>query len=252
MRRASSRGIWIAVRRQSSGASRVPRDRVLVVKALRAHRLADPRVVFLVDGAARETGGRAGRSPRRAWAGSAAARPSGPTPPGVDGSEARSGQRREHRGMLGDGVRDALAAPQAGGDELVGVAAVGPRAGRADGFTAIAAALQQRLIRLTDGGERGSHLSGRGVDGVDAAAQPDRPAAVAGGPQLAIKALPLLGVRSALEDVGDERPGRVGRPAVMARPRAEWSGCWRARRRRVGRRRARRSRGPGRRRGRSP
>ena len=49
------------------------------------------------------------------------------------------GEGEEHARVLGDRGGDAFAADQAGGDELVGVGAVGLRAGRADGGAAVAA-----------------------------------------------------------------------------------------------------------------
>ena len=62
--------------------------------------------------------------------------------------EARRRQRHEHRRVLGDRVRDALAAAQAGGDQVVGVLAVALRARRADGLAAVPARLAQHAVRL--------------------------------------------------------------------------------------------------------
>ena len=61
--------------------------------------------------------------------------------PGVHRAEGRSGESREDCRMAGDAFRDALAAAQPGEDELVGVCAVGFRAGRADGRPPVAACL---------------------------------------------------------------------------------------------------------------
>ena len=75
---------------------RVPDHRLLVVKALRAQRLTQPRIVLRVDLAARQSHAHAGRPPRGAAAGSAAAGRS-LTRREWTAPEARRGQRHEHR-----------------------------------------------------------------------------------------------------------------------------------------------------------
>ena len=77
-------------------------------------------------------------------------------------------------GWRGDGLGDALAARQARADELPGVALVHRRAGRADGLAAVAARDVQHSPVLGGGVVDGGGLAGGQVDGVDAAAQPDR------------------------------------------------------------------------------
>ena len=99
-------------------------------------------------------------------------------PPGVDRAERRGGEGGEHARMRGDRLGDALAAGQARADELAGVALVDGRAGRADGFAAVAARDVQHAAGLGGGVVDRGGLAGGQVDGVDAAAQPDRVRAV--------------------------------------------------------------------------
>ena len=131
-------------------------------------------------------------------------------PPGMDRAERRCGEGGEHARVGGDGVGDALAAGQAGPDELAGVALVDGRAGRADRLAAVAAGDVQHAAgfgrgSVVDGGE----FAGGQVDRVDAAAQPDRVRAVPGRGELAF-------------------PGQEVRPsggAVGGRPRSR-AGVW--------------------------
>ena len=85
-------------------------------------------------------------------------------PPGVDRAERRRGERGEHARVRGDRLGDALAASEAGADELAGVALVDGRAGGADGLAAVAA---------RDGGlaVQGGEFAGGGVDHVGAGAE---------------------------------------------------------------------------------
>ena len=68
---------------------------------------------------------------------------------GVHDPERRRRQGRKDRRMPGHRFRDALAAAQAGGDEVVGVAAVALRARAAHGLTAVAARLPEDPVGLT-------------------------------------------------------------------------------------------------------
>src|SRR5215216_4990956 len=77
--------------------------------------------------------------------------------------------------------RDALAAAEAGGDQVPGVAAVGLGAGRADGCAAVAAGLERHAVRLVLGGVGLADLAGALVGLLDAAGQPHRVGA-GGGP----------------------------------------------------------------------
>jgi hypothetical protein len=71
--------------------------------------------------------------------------------------------------MAGDRRGDALAAGQAGPQELVGVGPVDLGTGRAAGGPAGAARLQQQPIRLLGRVEHSPGFPGVGVDVVDAA-----------------------------------------------------------------------------------
>jgi hypothetical protein len=80
--------------------------------------------------------------------------------------------------------RDALAASEAGGQELEAVGLVGGRARRADRGPSVAAGLEECGVRFPVGGVDRTDFSGRRVGVVDAAAQPHRVGAVAGGGDL--------------------------------------------------------------------
>jgi hypothetical protein len=86
--------------------------------------------------------------------------------------------------MAADRFGNALAASHAGRDELVGIGPVHLGTRRAAGGSAGAARLQQQPIRLPGRVVHGLCFPGLGVDVVDAADQPDRSLAVAGGPDL--------------------------------------------------------------------
>ena len=98
---------------------RVPEDGGFVVVALRVQRGAEGWVVL------------------RVVASAAAAAAAGPV---VDGAEGGGGEGGEDAGVLGDVSGRALAAAQAGRDEVVGVLAVDLGAGRAAGRAAVVAA----------------------------------------------------------------------------------------------------------------
>ncbi len=66
---------------------------------------------------------------------------------GVDGTEAGCGEGGEDGAVVGDGGGDALAAGEPGSDDLVGVAAVGGGAGRADRGATVAAVLVDDAVR---------------------------------------------------------------------------------------------------------
>src|SRR6266536_2867579 len=85
---------------------------------------------------------------------------------GVDGPEAGGGEGGEHARMPGHGLRDALAASQAGADDLLGVLLVDAGAGRADVLTAVTTGDQQDLAGFGVGVVHGLGLAGDTVDGV--------------------------------------------------------------------------------------
>ena len=132
-------------------------------------------------------------------------------------------------GWRGDGLGDALAAGQARADELPGVALVHRRAGRADGLAAVAAGDVEHSPVLGGGVVDRGGLAGGQVDGVDAAAQPDRVGAVAGGGELAFPGaevspgddLGVVGVAPGPEPV--RGPG--SRAAVAAMSAVTGSAC---------------------------
>ena len=88
---------------------------------------------------------------------------------GVHRSEAGCGEGGEHARMRGHGLGDALAAGQAGADDLPGVVLVDLGAGRADVLAAVAAGDQQHAAGFGVGVVHGAGLAGGAVDGVDAA-----------------------------------------------------------------------------------
>ena len=108
----------------------------------------------------------------------------------VDGAEARGGEGGEDAGVCGDLFAGAFAAAESGGDQVVGVAAVGLGAGGAAGGAAVAAADQE-----VTGGQLGgvetvqgrADLAGGGVDLVFGAVsgQADGVGAAAEGGELA-------------------------------------------------------------------
>ncbi len=82
--------------------------------------------------------------------------------PGVHGPEGRRGEGDEHARVDGDRFGDALAPGEPGPDRLVGVAAVGFGAGRADGGAAVPARRVDHPVRQGVGVEGGQDLAGQG------------------------------------------------------------------------------------------
>ena len=90
--------------------------------------------------------GRAGRPARRGAAGSAAAARPGRAAACARARSSAPSASRTPPGARAIDVRDALAAPQAGADQVVGVLAVALRARRADGLAAVPARLAQHAV----------------------------------------------------------------------------------------------------------
>lgn len=129
----------------------VPEDGGFVVVGVRVERGAERGVVLAVADAAAAAADRTGRTGRAV----------------VDGAEAGGGEGGEDAGVGGDAFRDALAAAQAGGDQVEGVAAVDLRAGRAAGGAAVVAADQEVTGREAGGVEAVedvADLAGAAVD----------------------------------------------------------------------------------------
>jgi hypothetical protein len=207
----------------------IPQHLGLRVVAARAERLPQPRVVLLVPMPAAGPGavGAAGALPMRV---------TGQHQPalglaGVDPAEAGGGEGHEQPRMLRDAVGDALAALEAGGQELVGVGPVDGRTGGAAGLAAGAARLQQHPIRLALGRVDLPDLARLAVGLVDPAGQADRVMAVAGlsdqlGPPVVAVAGPLhqlpedareqLAHASRLAHGGP--PGRIAMVSARANP----------------------------------
>src|SRR5918993_4715662 len=99
---------------------------------------------------------------------------------GVDLAEGWGGVGHEQPRMLADAVGDALAALEAGGQELVGVGPVGGRTRRAAGLPPSAARLEQHPIGLPLAVIDSADLAGLAVGVVDAAGEADGVVAVAG------------------------------------------------------------------------
>ena len=171
-------------------APQVPRPGVeqhggVIVVAVAAHRLPEPGIVLDVAGRAGDVA--AVRAAARAGVAAGTAREDGLAahPAGVDRAEGRRGEGGEHARVRGDGLGDALAAGQAGADELPGVTLVHRRAGGADRLAAVAAGDVEHSPVLGRGVVDRGGLAGGQVDSVDAAAQPDRMRAMAAGGELA-------------------------------------------------------------------
>ena len=150
-----------------------------VVVAVQAERLTHQRVsVVVADAAEHDLAVRAGlrQAPGSTGAGSAVAAGAG----GVDGAEGGCGGGEEHARVLGDRVRDGLAADQAGLDELVGVRPVQLGAGGADARAAVPARGVQDAVGQVQRRRRREHAAGPGVDVVQPPAQPDRAGAFPG------------------------------------------------------------------------
>ena len=95
-----------------------------VVVAVRAHRLAEPGIVFDVPGRAGDVAAVRAAAGVSVAAGAARQHGLAAHPPGVDRAEGRGGEGGEHARVRGDRLGDAFAAGQAGADELPGVALV--------------------------------------------------------------------------------------------------------------------------------
>src|SRR4029453_15495107 len=99
---------------------------------------------------------------------------------GVYQPEGRRSRGEEGGWVGGDGVGDAFAAAQAGGDEVVGVPPVDLGAGGANGLAAGAAGLVEDGVGQGRGVEGLDDLPGAGVDRRAVAAELDRSGAAAG------------------------------------------------------------------------
>jgi hypothetical protein len=89
-------------------------------------------------------------------------------------AERRCGERDEHARMVGDGLRDALAAAQPSADELVGVLPVDLGTGRTLGCPAGLAGDRQHAAGFVDGGVTVEQFTGGPVNVIDTAAQQNR------------------------------------------------------------------------------
>ena len=198
----------------------VPGDGGVVVVAVRAQRFAEAGVgVFVPPRAGQVTAVRAdgflaaGSAAQHFAAGSGGA--------GVHVSERGGGEGGEDGRVGGDVGGDAFAAVQACLDDLVGVAAVGFGAGRADRGAAGAAGRVDDVIGHGAGGRAADDLAGRGVDVGDLAAQPYRVgAALSGG---GVGEPPGVAV---LADAGKQLSGsgRGSRPQAVIGPGGEGHG----------------------------
>ncbi|KPI09133.1 hypothetical protein OK006_5257 [Actinobacteria bacterium OK006] len=167
---------------------RVPEDGGFVVVGVRVERGAEFGVVLVVEDTTPAAADRTSRAGRAV----------------VDGAEAGCSEGGEDAGVCGDAFRDALAAAQAGGDQVEGVAAVDLRAGRAAGRAPVVAADQEVTGREAGGVETAedvADLAGAGVDVVGS-----RPAHGAG-------ARRLYGGAAALSSPAAAPPGGALRAA---------------------------------------
>ena len=160
----------------------VPDDVRGVVVAVQADRPAQRGVVLGVPGGADQPARRAGRRLRSRRIRQGATFPVRRfTLPGVDGPEGGRGEGGEHGRMGGDGGGDAFAAGEAGADELVGVGAVGLRAGWADAGAAVAAGhVEHPVGHVGDGVAGVEDAAGGLLDGVQLPGEPDGADAAAG------------------------------------------------------------------------
>ena len=125
----------------------VPDHRSGVVEAVRADRLAQAQVVFAVHLAAGQPD--AVLAGRRVPAWAAAPRPAvWANASRVHEPEAGRREGDEQSRVLDHGVGHTFATAQSGGDQLVGVAAVALRAGRADRLAAVPARLPEHPVGL--------------------------------------------------------------------------------------------------------
>jgi hypothetical protein len=146
--------------------------------ATRAHRLAQLGIVGVV--ALPAAGPAAVRAPLALPVGMARVDQQPLRPAGVHRTEGGGGEGDEQPRMPAHHLGDALAAPHAGGEQVELVGLVGGRAGGAHGGPAVAAGLQERVVRLPLRVIDGADLTGITVCVVDGAAQPHRMGAVAG------------------------------------------------------------------------
>src|SRR4029453_16710056 len=103
--------------------------------------------------------------------------------------------------MGGHRLGDALAAFEAGGEELVGVGPVGGGTGRTAGLPAGAAGLEQYPVRFSVAVVDGADLAGLAVGVLDPSGQADRVVAVAGlGDQLGPPRIAMPGPLDQLPD----------------------------------------------------
>ena len=163
----------------------VEQYRGFVVVAVRAHRLAEPGIAFGVAGRAGDVPAVRAAAGLGVAAGAAGQYGLAAHPPGVDRPEGGGGEGGEHARVRGDGLGDAFASGQARADELLRVALVHRRAGRADRLAAVAARDMQHSPGFGGGVIDGRDLPARQVDGVDPAAQPDRAGAASRAGELA-------------------------------------------------------------------
>ena len=118
----------------------------LVVVAVGAHRAAEPGVVRGVPGVAGDVAAVRAGALGGVAAGAAGQDLAVAFAAGMDRAEGGGGEGGEHARVLGDRAGDALAAGQAGQDDVAGVALVDRRAVRADFLAAVAAVDVQRVI----------------------------------------------------------------------------------------------------------
>lgn len=113
----------------------------------------------------------------------------------VDGSETGGGEGGEDAGVIADGVRGAFVrvTGEAGADQVVGVAGVGPGAGRAARGATVAAGDAEHAARLFIGAVVVQDGFRRRVDGLGATDQTDRVGASSGAADLFLPAVEVGG-----------------------------------------------------------
>jgi hypothetical protein len=170
---------------------------------------------------ARPAGGRRGRGDAsshpgcRGAAGTLAVRVAGQHQPplgfaGVDLAEAGGGEGHEQPRMLADRLRNALAALEPGGQELVGVGPVGGRTGRAARLSAGAARLEQHPVRLPLAVVDGADLTCQAVGLLDPSGEADGVVAVAGlSDQLRP---PVIAMPGPLDDLAEDAGQQLAHP----------------------------------------
>ena len=211
MATAATQGRRLARRRSHRGTRHPSPSEGAWSCPLRARQGSYPRCVTVPHGrhpSARELGRRTSRSRNHNLCTLAAGRQRVTLLPLLMAGRARAqggrGEGDEDARVDGDQFGDALAPGEPGPDQLVGVAAVGFGAGRADGGAAVPARGVDHPVRQGVGVEGGQDLAGRGVHVSDRAVQADRPDASSRPRQ----------PRTASESSRRGRPGR-------AAPRAE-------------------------------